>query len=80
MSRVPPKEPEPRTGIAVIRAWVEPAEDEQAEKALRARVITVEHGDPESEQASTAAGIRNVIDLVREFLTGLASGDGSESR
>jgi hypothetical protein len=60
-----------RAGVAVIRAWVDPAHAGEGESSLRARVITVEHGDSEGEQEATAAGVDDVLALVREFLTGL---------
>jgi hypothetical protein len=72
---VTPDDREPRTGVAVIRAWVEAGDAGPGDDALRARVVTVEHGDPASERTMTAAGVGDVIALVREFLVELSAND-----
>jgi hypothetical protein len=70
---VTPTHPESDAGLVLIRAWVEPEQVGEAQDALRARIITAPHGEPAGGRTVTAAGVENVVAVVREFLTGLTA-------
>jgi hypothetical protein len=64
---VPPTGPRPDTGLVLIRVWIEP--DQEGEDALRARIIAADDAD---DRGVAAAGVENVVAVVRDFLTAFA--------
>jgi hypothetical protein len=61
-------------GLVVIRVWVEPAWEGEADEALRARISTAKLADHTTEETFVSLGIEGVLRAVRGFLGELVGG------
>jgi hypothetical protein len=66
-----------RTGVLVVRIWVE----ERAESAFRARITATGDVSSEEQTSVVAASVDDVLRIVREWVDGFlaqkSDGDGS---